>query len=118
MVSSVALLRLRALRLAGALAAGLLLVFGGTCGAGPTTLSVLAVSGVPNGPADDARAQAPAPVSPVVATPDRRVVRRRVAAARARARAVVGRARAAIVAAAVALAGAPPPLRGPPSFVG
>ncbi|HEX7132431.1 MAG TPA: hypothetical protein VF228_07640 [Iamia sp.] len=97
--------------------AGLVLTFGGTCGVGPTSLSLLAVSGPQTPSPDDARGQVPVPAAAEVAHPSRRrVVHRgggrfgRVLAGSVRR--VVGGWVAGIVSGR-----APPPLRGPPALV-
>lgn len=95
--------------------AGLALTFGGACGAGPTDLSLLAVSGTQSPVPDDARGQVPVPAAAEVAEPARRRVLRaggRVATARRTARRAVSTWAAGVVARR-----GPPPLRGPPAPV-
>lgn len=96
---------------------GLVLTFGGTCGAGPTSLSRLAVSGPQTLTPDDARGQVLAPETTEVAQPARRRVVRRVGGRIGRdlvraVRRVVGS-----WAVGAAAGRAPPPLRGPPALV-
>lgn len=107
--------RPRGVRLVASVALGLLLAFGGTCGAGPTSLSLLAVSSPQVPTPDDARGQVPVPAATEVAEPARRVVRRRLVgvgrAAPARFRA---RFRGTVVSVLAHLRA--PPLRGPPAL--
>jgi hypothetical protein len=96
--------------------AGLVLTFGGTCGVGPTSLSLLAVSGTQTPSPDDARGQVPVPAAAEVAHPERRRVIHRLAGRRGRP--VAGRVRRSVetwAAGAVSRRG-PPPLRGPPAL--
>jgi len=96
--------------------AGLVLTFGGTCGVGPTSLSLLAVSGTQTPSPDDARGQVPVPAAAEVAHPERRRVMHRLAVRRGRLVARrVRRSAAAWVAGVVSRRG-PPPLRGPPAL--
>ena len=97
--------------------AGLVLTFGGACGVGPTSLSLLAVSGTQNPAPDDARGHVPVPAAAEVAQPARRQVV--VRAGVGRRRVLAGRVRRAVGAWAVGVVSrrAPPPLRGPPAFV-
>jgi hypothetical protein len=96
--------------------AGLVLVFGGTCGVGPTSLSVLAVSGTQTPSPDDARGQVPVPAAAEVADPARRRVVRRAGGRGGRL--LAGRVRRAAGAWAVGIVSrrGPPPLRGPPAL--
>ena len=96
--------------------AGLVLVFGGTCGVGPTSLSLLAVSGTQNPSPDDARGQVPVPAAAEVAQPTRRRVVHRAGGRRGRL--LAGRVRRAAGAWAVGVVSrrGPPPLRGPPAL--
>ncbi|HEU5151885.1 MAG TPA: hypothetical protein VFU19_15415 [Iamia sp.] len=109
--------RPRGLGLVVAAIAGLVLTFGGLCGVGPTSLSLLAVSGTQTPTPDDARSQVPVPTAAEVAEPARRrvVVRSGLRGGRA----LVGRARRAVGtwAAGVVARRGPPPLRGPPLLV-
>lgn len=109
--------RARAREVAGAVVAGVILVFGGTCGVGPTSLSRLAVSANQTSVPDDTRAQAPALVAAEPASPVRRVVRRRL---RPLARRLLSPLTAPLshVVATVRSPRAPPPLRGPPLLLG
>jgi hypothetical protein len=97
--------------------AGLVLTFGGTCGVGPTSLPLLAVSGPQTPSPDDARGQVPVPAAAEVAHPSRRRVVHRAGSGIGRVladpvRRVVGAWVAGIVSRR-----APPPLRGPPVLV-
>lgn len=96
--------------------AGLVLAFGGTCGVGPTDLSLLAVS-APQAPSpDDARTHVPVPVAAEVALPaGRRIVRRRFGRTVDRIVGAVGRVLGARPGRAVGRRA--PPLRGPPALV-
>jgi hypothetical protein len=97
--------------------AGLVLTFGGTCGVGPTSLSLLAVSGTQSPTPDDARGQVPVPAATEVAHPSRRRVVRRAGGRIGRA--LVGRVRrvgGTWITGVVSRRG-PPPLRGPPALV-
>jgi hypothetical protein len=97
--------------------AGLVLTFGGTCGVGPTSLSLLAVSGTSTPTPDDARGQVPVPAAAEVAQPARRrVVTRAAVRARRGAARWVRRVLGTWGAGIVARQG-PPPLRGPPALV-
>lgn len=105
--------RARAREVVGALVTGLVLVFGGTCGVGPTSLALAAVSANHLPVPDDARSQAPALAAAEPAAPTRRIVRRRVGRLARRLVTLVPRAAASVVA-SVRTPRAPPPLRGPP----
>ena len=96
--------------------AGLLLTFGGTCGVGPTSLSLLAVSGTQPAMPDDARGQVPAPTVADVAEPAHRRIVRRAGARLGRIRDRVRRTRSTWIVGVVSRRG-PPPLRGPPALV-
>ena len=97
--------------------AGLVLTFGGTCGVGPTSLSLLAVSGTQTPAPDDGRAQLPVPTAAEVAQPARRRVVVRTGVRRGRV--LAGRVRRAVGSWAVGVVSrrGPPPLRGPPALV-
>jgi hypothetical protein len=105
--------RPRGLRIALAALAGLVLVFGGTCGVGPTSLSLLAVSGTQTPVTDDARGHVPVPVAAEVAQPARRRVVRRATGRLGRRVAAIRRGRGVRRLGVVGRRG-PPPLRGPP----
>ena len=96
--------------------AGLVLIFGGTCGVGPTSLSLLAVSGTPTPSPDDARGHVPVPVTTEVAQPERRRIAHRSAVRGGRV--LVGRVRRAVGGWALGVVSrrGPPPLRGPPAL--
>jgi len=97
--------------------AGLVLSFGGTCGVGPTSLSLLAVSGTQTPSPDDARGQVPVPTAAEVAQPARRRIVARTGVRSGRVRA--GRVRQTVGAWILGVVSrrAPPPLRGPPALV-
>ncbi len=88
-------------------------MFGGACGVGPTSLSLLAVAGTPASVVDDARGHAPVPVAAESTAPARRVVRRGVTGRAGRRAVRAGRTVVAVIAAVTTWRG-PPPRRGPP----